>query len=51
MNDLWNTLLQWLHRMGLHPDRTAVEQAGGAVLDSASAAAAGVVMGLGWFLF
>ena len=27
MNDLWNTLLQWLHRVGLHPDREAVEQA------------------------
>ena len=47
MNDLWNTLLQWLHRVGLHPDRTAVEQAGGAVLDSASAAAAGVGQAVG----
>lgn len=47
MNDLWNTLLQWLHRVGLHPDRTAVEQAGGAVLDSASAAAAEVGQAVG----
>ena len=36
MNDLWNTLLQWLHRVGLHPDRAEVERAGAAVLDSAT---------------
>ena len=39
MNDLWNTLLQWLHRVGLHPDRAEVERAGAAVLDSATGVA------------
>ena len=39
MNDLWNTLLQWLHRVGLHPDRAEVERAGAAVLDSVTGVA------------
>lgn len=42
MTDLWNRLLQWLHSVGLHPDRMAVEQAGNAVLNSASDMAATV---------
>lgn len=36
MNNIWDTFLQWLHTIGLHPDREAVERAGAAVLDSAS---------------
>ena len=36
MNNIWDTFLQWLHSIGLHPDREAVERAGAAVLDSAS---------------
>ena len=39
MTDLWNPLLQWLHRVGLHPDRAEVERAGAAVLDSATGVA------------
>jgi hypothetical protein len=27
MTEYWNAFLQWLHRVGLHPDREAVEQA------------------------
>ncbi len=36
MNSIWDTILQWLHSVGLHPDREVVEQAGTAVLDSAT---------------
>ncbi|MBF6629960.1 MAG: DUF4126 domain-containing protein [Comamonas sp.] len=36
MNSIWESTLQWLHSIGLHPDRDAVERAGTAVLDSAS---------------
>lgn len=36
MNSIWDSFLQWLHTIGLHPDREAVERAGTAVLDSAS---------------
>ncbi|WP_284335901.1 DUF4126 domain-containing protein [Comamonas sp. NoAH] len=36
MTELWNTLLEWLHSVGLHPDREVIERAGTAVLDSAS---------------
>ncbi|MGN1056056.1 MAG: DUF4126 domain-containing protein [Comamonas sp.] len=39
MNELWDSILQWLHRIGLHPDRDTVERAGSAVLDSASGVA------------
>ena len=49
MNDWWNTFLQWLHSVGLHPDRAAVEhagtvasQAGSAVLQGAGDVAATV---------
>ena len=36
MNNVWDSILQWLHSVGLHPNREAVEQAGTAVLNSAS---------------
>ena len=42
MNNIWDTFLQWLHTIGLHPDREVVERAGTAVLDSASDVAATV---------
>lgn len=42
MNTFWDTFLQWLHSVGLHPQREAVEQAGTAVLNSASDVAATV---------
>lgn len=42
MTELWNTLLQWLHSVGLHPDREVIERAGTAVLDSATDVAATV---------
>lgn len=35
-HSIWDSFLQWLHRVGLHPDREVVERAGTAVLDSAS---------------
>ena len=41
-HSIWDTILQWLHRVGLHPDRDAVERAGSAVLDSASEVATSV---------
>jgi len=36
MNSIWDSITQWLHTIGLHPDREAVERAGSVVLDSAS---------------
>lgn len=42
MTELWNTLLEWLHSVGLHPDREVIERAGTAVLDSASGMASTV---------
>lgn len=39
MNPIWDALLQWLHRVGLHPDQDVVERAGSTVLDSATSAA------------
>ena len=55
MTEYWNAFLQWLHRVGLHPDREAVEQAarqagdamasaGGAVADTAGKALSGMDM-------
>lgn len=55
MTDYWNAFLQWLHTVGLHPNRDAVEQAarqagdamasaGGAVADTASKAISGMDM-------
>jgi hypothetical protein len=38
MSDFWNTVLQWLHGMGLHPDSEAVEQAGEMASRAAQAA-------------
>lgn len=35
MSEIWNTFLQWLHSMGLHPDGDAMERTGTAVLDGA----------------
>ena len=37
MNDFWNSVLQWLHGVGLHPDREAVQKAGDAVVQGAGA--------------
>lgn len=42
MNSIWDTILQWLHSVGLHPDREVVERAGTAVLDSATEVASTV---------
>lgn len=42
MNHIWDTILQWLHSVGLHPDREAMEQAGNAVLSGASEVASTV---------
>ena len=36
MQSIWDTITQWFHTIGLHPDREVVERAGTAVLDSAS---------------
>ena len=36
MTSIWDSFLQWLHTIGLHPDRDVVERAGTAVLDSAT---------------
>ena len=36
MNSIWDSITQWFHSIGLHPDREVVERAGTAVLDSAS---------------
>jgi hypothetical protein len=55
MTEYWNAFLQWLHRVGLHPDREAVEQAarqagdamasaGGAVAATAGKALSGMDM-------
>lgn len=42
MNSFWDTFLQWLHRVGLHPDREVVEQATQVVQAHASEVAATV---------
>lgn len=42
MNQYWQSFLQWLHSVGLHPDREAVERAGSAMLDSAGNVATSV---------
>lgn len=46
MSETWNNFLQWLHGLGLHPNRQAVEQAAGqagtAVLQGAGEVVAGV---------
>ena len=39
MNSIWDTFIQWLHSVGLHPNQEVVERAGHAVLDSATSAA------------
>ena len=39
MSDLWNSVIQWLHRLGLHPDPDVVRQAGDAVSQGAGAVA------------
>ena len=39
MNDFWNSVLQWLHTLGLHPDKDAVQKAGDAVAQGAGAVA------------
>ena len=55
MTDYWNAFLQWLHTVGLHPNRDAVEQAarqagdamasaGGTVADTAGKALSGMDM-------
>ena len=55
MNEYWNALVQWLHTLGWHPNREAVEQAarqagdavasaGGAVADTAGRALSGMDM-------
>ena len=36
MNSIWDSITQWFHTMGLHPDRDTVERAGSAVLNGAS---------------
>ena len=36
MQSIWDSITQWFHTIGLHPDREVVERAGTAVLDSAS---------------
>lgn len=36
MQSIWDSITQWFHSIGLHPDREVVERAGTAVLDSAS---------------
>ena len=38
MGDFWNTVLQWLHSVGLHPGRETVEQAGEMASRAAQAA-------------
>ena len=42
MNSIWNAIIDWLHRIGLHPDPDTVERAGSAVVDSATHAAQAV---------
>ena len=42
MNSIWNSIIDWLHRVGLHPDPDTVERAGSAVVDSATHAAQAV---------
>ena len=55
MTEYWNAFIQWLHTVGLHPNRDAVEQAartagdamasaGGAVADTAGKALGGMDM-------
>ncbi|MGE8396395.1 MAG: DUF4126 domain-containing protein [Comamonas sp.] len=36
MNSIWDSITQWFHSIGLHPDREVVERAGTAVLNGAS---------------
>lgn len=39
MTDYWNAFFQWLHTVGLHPNRDAVEQAARQAGDAMASAA------------